>query len=359
MTPVILVTLLLSIIASLQSFEVETILGPPFRFFVFSTKVYRLIHQDPPLYASATALSSVILGVLVPLIFLQRWVTGRRQFTTVGGQYRAARVQLRRWRTPAFLLVLLVSLIVTAVPCTFLVLGTFMRLFGFFNMADPWTTENWGHVLSDPIFLTSVGNTLVLTIGTAGIGVLLYTLVAYIAVRTHFAGRGALDLLSWLPSTLPGIILSLGLLWLVLGTPLFRPFYGTMVVLIAAAVVSTLTLGAQTVKSNLVQFGRELEDAARVGGGNWWQVVQHVLLPLLMPVLLLVGTLSFVSAARNVSAMALLATSGTRPMALLQLDYMVEGRYESAAVVGVLVVLLTTGVAIVGRAIGLRFGLRN
>jgi ABC-type Fe3+ transport system permease subunit len=73
---------------------------------------------------------------------------------------------------------------------------------------------------------------------------------------------------------------------------------------------------------------------------------------------LLVGTLSFVSAARNVSAMALLATSGTRPMALLQLDYMVEGRYESAAVVGVLVVLLTTGVAIVGRTIGLRFGLR-
>jgi hypothetical protein len=45
-------------------------------------------------------------------------------------------------------------------------------------------------------------------------------------------------------------------------------------------------------------------------------------------------------------------------MALLQLDYMVEGRYESAAVVGVLVVLLTTGVAIVGRTIGLRFGLR-
>jgi ABC-type Fe3+ transport system permease subunit len=131
-----------------------------------------------------------------------------------------------------------------------------------------------------------------------------------------------------------------------------------MVVMIGAAVVSTLTLGAQTVKSNLVQFGRELEDAARVGGGNWWQVAQHVLLPLLMPVLLLVGTLSFVSAARNVSAMALLATSGTRPMALLQLDYMVEGRYESAAVLGVLVVLLTTGVAIVGRAIGLRFGLR-
>ncbi|HZT07400.1 MAG TPA: hypothetical protein VFC51_10255 [Chloroflexota bacterium] len=34
----------------------------------------------------------------------------------------------------------------------------------------------------------------------------------------------------------------------------------------------------------------------------------------------------------------LLATSGTRPLSLLQLDFMVGGRSESAAVVGVIVV---------------------
>lgn len=359
MTPVILVTLLLSFIHSLQSFEVETILGPPFRFYVFSTKIYQLIHQEPPLYASGTALSAVILGIVVPLLLLQRWATERRSFTTVSGQYRSAKIRLHKWRAPAFALVLLVGFIVTVIPTTFLVLGTFMRLFGFFNLQSPWTTDNWVRVLQDPIFVVSVRNTLVLAMGTAVSGMLLCAAIAYICVRTRFRGRAALDYMSWLPSTLPGIILSLGMLWMLLGTPAFRPLYGTIISMILAALVSSLTLGVQTVKSNLVQFGTELEEAASIGGGNWWHVATHVLLPLLAPALFLVGTLSFVSAARNVSTMALLATSDTRPLSLLQLDFMVEGRYEAAAVTGVLVVVLTTGVAIIGRLAGMRFGVRD
>ena len=53
------------------------------------------------------------------------------------------------------------------------------------------------------------------------------------------------------------------------------------------------------------------------------------------PALVLVAALCFLAAARDVSTVALLATSSSRPLALLQLGYMVEGRYESAAVVGV------------------------
>ena len=66
-----------------------------------------------------------------------------------------------------------------------------------------------------------------------------------------------------------------------------------------------------------------------------------------------------ISAARSVSTVALLATSATRPASLLQLDFMVEGKYESAAVVGVLVVLMTTGTALVARFLGLRVGLHS
>ncbi len=359
MAPVLLVVLVLSTIHSLQSFEIETILGPPFGFLIFSTKVYRLLNQEPPLFAGATALSAIILGLMVPLIVLPRWLTARRSYTTVGGQYRGSKVQLRRWRIPVFLMVLATGLVVTAVPFVFLVLGAFMKLFGFFNLAHPWTTAHWLRVVQDPIFLTSLTNTLLLSLGTALVAVTLFTLIAYIVVRSRYPGRAALDFISWLPSTLPGIILGLGLLWLFLGTPLFRPLYGTLFVLMIALVVSTMTLGVQIIKANLVQFSRELEEAARVGGGSWWDTLWHVMVPLLMPVLLLVGAVSFISAARNVSTVALLATSGTRPLALLQLDFMVEGRYEAAAVVGVIVVLLTTGIALIARALGLRVALRE
>lgn len=49
-------------------------------------------------------------------------------------------------------------------------------------------------------------------------------------------------------------------------------------------------------------------------------------------VLLLVGVVSFISAARNTSHLALLLTSANRLLAMLQLDYMVEERYETEKV---------------------------
>ena len=77
------------------------------------------------------------------------------------------------------------------------------------------------------------------------------------------------------------------------------------------------------------------------------------------PTLLLVGTLSFIAAARNVSTVALISASHTRPLSLLQLDFLVESRYESAAVVGIIVVALTTGVGLISRLLGLRVGIER
>jgi iron(III) transport system permease protein len=69
--------------------------------------------------------------------------------------------------------------------------------------------------------------------------------------------------------------------------------------------------------------------------------------------------MSFISAARKVSHVALLATGANLPLALLQLDFMVEGRYEAASVVGMIVVVMTIGVALLGRLAGLRLGIRS
>ncbi|HYU17186.1 MAG TPA: iron ABC transporter permease [Chloroflexota bacterium] len=357
LTPVMVVVLLLSIIHSLQAFEIELILGFPIRLFVFSTQIYSLIRQDPPLFPAAMALSSVILGLMLPLIVLQRWVTTRRSYTTVSGQFKAHKLQLRAWRVPIFFLVLGVGLAITVLPVTFLLITTFMKLFGFFNLPQPWTTAHWSQVTGDSIFLTSVRTTVLLAGGTALAAVALFTGIAYVIVRTRFVGRAALDFVSWLPSTLPGIILGLGLLWLFLGSPILQPLYGTLVLLIVVTAIASMTLGVQIIKSSLAQLSPELEDAARMSGASWWRSSRHVLLPLITPTLLLVGAVSFISAARSVSTVALLATSSTRPLSLLQLDFMVEGRYEAAAVVGVIIVAITTAVALLARVLGLRVGL--
>jgi iron(III) transport system permease protein len=296
----------------------------------------------------------MILALMFPLIVVQRWITTRRRYTTLGGQFRSNKIHLRRWRMPLFALVLMVALVVTVVPILLLLMATFMKLLGFFNVTPLWTADHWLEVFRDPVFATSIRITLALSLLTAVIVVVLASVVAYIIVRTRFTARAALDINSWLPATLPGVILGLGLLWMILGTPALRPLYGTLALMVGATVLATLTTAVQIIKTTFLQLGFDLEEAARTSGASWLQAFGHVLVPLCAPTLLLVAALSFISAAKSVSTIALLTTTQARPMSLLQLDLMVDGHYESAAVVGGIVVILTTGVALVARTLGLR-----
>jgi len=359
MTPIVGVVLLLGIVHSLQAFELELILGFPFRFYVFSTQIYWLLNQQPPQFAAATALGSTILFLMVPLIAIQRSRVARRSFATVSGRYKGHKQSLGKWRWLIFVILLGVALLITVIPLLFLTLASFMARFGYFNVPKPWTALHWTRVIDDSVFLDSLKNTLVLAGATALVAVALFTLIAYIVIRTNFVGRAALDMVSWLPSTLPGIILGLGLLSVFLGTPFLRPLYGSMFLLIVATVISSMTLGVQVIKGALTQLAVELEEAARVAGGSGWNSFRDIVLPIITPSLLLVGTLSFIAAARNVSTVALISTSRTRPLSLLQLDFLVESRYESAAVIGIIVVILTTGVALISRLLGLRTGIER
>jgi iron(III) transport system permease protein len=354
MAPVILSVLLLGTMVSLQTFEVEQVLGLPFRFFVFSTMIYDLIVTRVPRYDAATALAVLILAAMLPLVLLQGRLTRGRRYTTVTGQFRNQPHRLGRWRGPALGLVLAVVLVVLAVPVVFALLGTFMKLFGFFNIAAPWTLDNWRTVLADGLFLKSLRNTLVLSVGTAVAAVLAHSLIAYIAVRTRYAGRRALDFVSWLPFTVPGVILGLALLWLFLGAPILKPLYGTMALLVIAGVIAGMPLGVQIIKSGLLQLGGELEEASRIVGASWWATYRRIVLRLMAPTLMAVAMITFVGTARNIGNFALLTTSANRPLSILQLDYIAQRKFEEAVVVACIIMFISLAGALLARLLGLR-----
>jgi iron(III) transport system permease protein len=181
-----------------------------------------------------------------------------------------------------------------------------------------------------------------------------FCLIAYIAVRTRYAARAALDWLSWLPAGLPGILIGLGYLSLFLQAPIFRPLYGTVWVLILVVMLGSMTLGVQLLKSSLLQLGRDLEEASLACGASWWYTARHVVLPLIAPAMVVVGVLTFAAAARSTSHIALLATPTNKPLSLLQLEFMADGNFETASVMGVIILGLTLGVALIARLCGLR-----
>jgi iron(III) transport system permease protein len=357
MTPTILFVTLLGVIRSMQSFEIELILGSTAKIDVYSTMIYRQVLQAPPEYGRATALSMVILAALVPFIALQQWMAGRRSFTTVSGKYTNRLYDLGKLRWPIFGLIVTLLVLIIVLPVSFMVLGTFMKVFGQFNLPDPWTVNNWRRILTDPQIVKGLVNTLLIAGGATVFSVVLFTLIAYVSVRSRWVGGRVLDFLTWIPSTVPGIVTSLGLLWLFIGTPLFRPLYGTVWILIIALGFAGLTLGVQLIKASLMQLGAELEEASWASGAGRLYTVRKVLVPLIAPTIAVVALQNFGAAASAVSLVALLGSANNKPLSLMQLEYMDTGLFEPASVIGVLIFLLTVSAAVLARQVALRAGL--
>jgi iron(III) transport system permease protein len=360
MMPAILVTTILGIIRSLEAFEIELLLGTPIGLQVYSTKIHELVTWEPPQFPPAMALSTVFLGVLLLLVALQRKYIGKKSYTTITGRgFSIRRTRLGRWRYPAFALVLTFALVITVIPTVLLLTGTFMKLFGFFAIAEPWTLDNWRATLSDPVLLRSVWNTLAIGLGSGVIGVLFYSLIAYVIVKTRYRGRWLLDFLSWLPWSIPGILLGIALLWTFLQTRIFLPIYGTIYLLMIAMVIKSMPFGTQMVKSVLLQLGSDLEEASKVCGGTWLDTFRRVILPLTMPALITVGLVGFISAARDISTVVLLGSGKSRTLSLLMLDFAAGAEFEKATVVAVMIVGLVVGAALLARVLGGQIGVRE
>lgn len=360
MLPAIMVTTILGLIRSLEAFEIELLLGIPIGLYVYSTQIYQLVIQEPPNFPPAMALSTAFLGVLLLLMIAQRLLLRGRRYTTITGRGFSRRLTpLGRWRYPAFACVLFLALVITVVPTAFLLIGTFMKLFGFFGLDDPWTLDNWVQVLNDPVIFRSLWNTIGIGLGAGALGVVLFSLIAYAVAKTQLPGRSVLDLLSWLPWSIPGILLGIALLWTFLGTKIFLPLYGTLYILMFAMIIKSMPFGTQLIKSVMMQLGSELEEASRISGATWSYTYLRIVCPLMLPALLTVGLVIFISAARDISTIVLLATGRTRTLSLLMLDFATEAEFEKATVVAVLIVLLVVVAALTARLFGGQLGTRG
>lgn len=356
LAPAVLASTALGFIRSLESLEIEMVLGIPAGIYVVPTKIWDFIHWEPPLYDRATALCSIFLLFIFLLIWLHRTLLRGREFTTVTGRsHLVETVSFGRWRWVTCGFSLLFILVMIVLPLATLIMGTFMELFGHFDLEDPWTMRHWAGTFADPIFLRSLKNTLALGFAAAILGTLIYALLSYLIVRSRLPGRGIIDILTWLPWALPGVLISLALLWAVLGSGEYvKLIYGTLSLLVLAIIIKEMPLGTQIIKAAVQQIGPELEEASSAAGASWAEYFRRILLPLLKPIIVSVAVIIFISAARDIPTVIFLATHESRTLALLMLDYIAEANQEKAAVLGVFLVLLIFALLLIGRLLGFR-----
>ncbi|MDB5551437.1 MAG: ABC-type Fe3+ transport system permease component [Rhizobium sp.] len=357
MAPVLIVVFLISMVRSMQAFEVELILGAPKQISVYSTVIFGAMTREPPAQGLASALSIVFIVSIIPLVIAQQWFVGRHSHASISGKFHNRTLDLGKWRWPAFAAISGLLALMTIVPFVLLVISTFMNMFGVFGMDNPWTLDNWDRALFGGEISQALSNTLQLSIGAALVGMAVFSAIAYITAKRDFAGRHVLDFCTWLPTLIPGLVLSLGLLQVFTFFPFLRPLYGSMAVLIIAVLMGTMTIGTQIVKTAIGQVGRELEEAAWVSGGSKFYTFRRIILPLVAPSVAVVGLEIFATANAAVGIIVMLGTGATQPLSVLQLTLLDSGRFEQASVIGVIITTLTVSAAILARYIGQRAGL--
>ena len=211
------------------------------------------------------------------------------------------------------------------------------------------------------MFLRGIRTTMILAL-TGGIGSpLLFSVVAYMIVRTRWKGRSILDSIIWVSAAFPGILSSLGLLMMFLSTPGLDWLYGSIWALMLVVIISGNTTGTNIFKGVMVQLGKDLEEAGRVAGAGWLRNYFCIVIPVLMPTMVLIGALNFISAASTTSSIILLASRETVTLSLLGLELASPevSRREAAGVVSLVIMALTLGLALIARTFGLRVGVRQ
>lgn len=172
-----------------------------------------------------------------------------------------------------------------------------------------FTTEQYERLVSSPTTWRLVYNTIVYALGSMAIGVAIATAIAWCTERTDMPGRFVVRVLMFSWMAVPALVVGFG--WILLINPgngalnvLYRELLGTtgalfqlytfwaLTIITAFAVVPT----AYVMISGLLRnMDPQLEQAARVHGGNGWAVIRRVTLPLLVPGLFSIGIYMFMA----------------------------------------------------------------
>ena len=349
----------LQVMRMFQSFERELILGTPVNFYVYSTLIFDFIRgNEPPQYGQATALASLTLIVVAFIIPFQRWILTRQRYTTITGSFRRGLIELGPWKWLAVGFVL-TDHVINLFTLVVMVGGSFMFRVGLFNLDPVFTTEHWTVVLGSRDFYTGLRTTLIVATASGIASPLLFSVLAYIIVRTRWRFRLGLDSLIWFSGAIPGILSGLGLLLMFLWTPGLSMLYGTIWILIVVVIMQGNTTGVNLMKANIVQVGFDLEEAARVAGAGWFRTYVMIWLPLLAPYLALIGLLNFNTAAGTTASIILLTARDTNTLSIHILELLLLGYYEQAAVVQIILGGITIATLIGARHFGMKLGVRH
>ena len=360
MLPGLLAVTIYQFTSALEEFEVPGILGLPAGIYVFSTKIYTVLHSTSslPAYGEANALAMLYLFVAIGSMYMySRVISKSERFTIITGKgYRPRLLQLGLWRWPAVGLVAIYLALSTILPFLVLAFVSFLpylqapsaRAFAAMswdNYETVFQTERMGRML---------WNTFVMTVSVATGVMIVSFLISIIVVRSRFWGRKVLDQLAFLPHAIPGMVMGLALLWIFLQIDkLGVGLFGSLTSLIIAFTIGYISYGTRVMNAAVMQVHKDLEEAAKISGAPPWRVLWRVFFPLLQPAFVGVWIWTVLHVVRSAGKPLILTSGGeSEVLALVIWNMWDQGYMEAVGAIGTLLMLALFVITLVIRRFG-------
>ena len=359
--PSVLAVLILTFIRSLEAFEIPALIGIPAGVEVLTTKIYLQIKGGLiPKYGEASAYSIMLIVLVAVGLFPYYRITSKTyKFTTISGKaFRPNRIELGRWRWLGGCLMLVLPLL-QCFPIAAIAWSSFLPFAQVPSRKalSLLTLNNYATAFADSGIIRSIMNSFTVSITAASGAVAITFFAAWLIVRASTKARWILDQMAMLPLVFPGIVMGIAILKMYLVLPI--PVYGTIWILVLAFIARYLPYGIRFSHSALLGLHKELEEGALAAGASWFQMVRHVVVPLMMPALLAGWIYIFLITFKELSIALLLYSPGSQVVAVTIWELWDNGHVGELAAFSLVITVGTVIAGFIFLSIGHRYGLQN
>ena len=356
--PAFLSAFVLNFLRGLRSFETPVLQGTPGNIKVFVSRVYdSMALEFNTGLATSYSVVLVVLSVITLYFYVRATRFSERYATITGKGYRVRVIDIGRWKYMTFLLVFLYFLAGILIPFIVLIVVSMIPYYDydtFMKFPSNAVLTNYFIVMKHPSFVTGLYNSLVLSVSIAVITVLAGITMAFTIYRTRAWGTKLFEFIGTLPLAFPPLVLSVGLVIIFIGTPLYNSLWALGIGLF----VAYFPYAFRNASGSIVNIHKELDEAAWVHGAKWRHVFFKITLPILKPSVGGALFYIFIEAIRNVDVAVLLTAPGKEYGPVTLFEYFRVGQWAEAAAGGVIyLIILIVAVSMAKFAFKMKFSL--
>lgn len=348
--PALMAASLFVFVKGLEAFETPAVLGLPAGITVYATHIYDYLRGGFEAdYPAASASSLVIVVILAALVLIQLKLTGGgKTYTSVGGRSKDTGLRSPgKWAGVVIAAMVFYFFVALILPVFQVILSAFQPYLG----SPELSMHNIEQLLNTPSVMQALRTTIIVSVLGGLLTVVLAFVVSYAFVRMRGPLGRYIQLASWVPAAMPGLVLGLAFLWSVLTTPGGRSLYGTVWVLILGLAVATVPLATRTIEGALAQIGVDMEEAARISGDTFLRAVGTVTVRLMTPSLIAAWFLVAITMSGILDVPVLLGSTSTEMISTISFGYHNSGETVLASALYVIFTAAMIMLALAGTVI--------